>query len=148
MTRLTLSLAAALIALPALSPALAQGDATCQELAAHLKERQSIIKRINDWGKKKVDPRQACSAFRSLVSNGDKVVKFLDANQAWCQIPDTFAQSVREDNQRAEKMRAEACKVAAQVTQMEKQARQGAQGGGMLGGPGLTGEYRVPQGAL
>lgn len=151
MPRLTIALSAALAVLTAGAlPAAAQAP-DCQSIAGSLKERQEIVKRINGLGKNKIDPRKACTAFGSLASNGDKILKFVEANKAWCQIPDSFADGLKEDHKRVTDMRGKACKVAAQVTQAEKQARQNAQqqqGRGAFGGPGLTGEFKVPQGAL
>jgi hypothetical protein len=48
-------------------------------------------------------------------------------------------------------MRTKICGAAAQQAAMEKKMRAQAaqnQGGGLLGGPGLTGSFKVPQGAL
>ena len=149
---LRLALAAAGLALAA-SPALAQ-SAACLEGQGYLKERQSIVASLNALGKKKIDPHKACSALTKLVANGNTTMKWVESNQAWCSIPDHFAQGLKVDHQKSVEMKNKACQVAAKITQMEKQARQAQQqqqsggGGGLLGGPGLTGEYRVPRGAL
>ena len=79
-----------------------------------------------------------------LVTNGETGLKWIEANKDWCQIPDQFAQSFREDHDKMKKLRGEACKIAAKAAQMEKEARRGSN---PFGG-GLTGEYKIPQGAL
>jgi hypothetical protein len=81
------------------------------------------------------------------VSNGSGLIKWVDTNKEWCQIPDNFAQSIKEDHGRAVKIRGQACGAAAKQAQIEKQARDGASTG-LLGGGGLSGATRMPQGAL
>ena len=134
------------------APASAQST-VCQEAQKFLGERQSLIQQINKLGgkEKKVDPRAACSILGKLVSNGETGVKWLDANKDWCQVPDQFATNFKQDHDRSKNMRTQACKVAAQVNEMQKKALQAQQqqkkGGNPFSG-GLTGEYKMPQGAL
>lgn len=142
----------ALLGLASVTPAFAQA-VSCQEIAGTLQERQTLIQRLSALGSKgkKVDPRTACTSFSSLVTNGNKTLKWMEANKDWCQIPDSLVANIKNDHQQAEKLRAQACKVAAQVSEMEKKARsaQGGGGGsGLLGGDGLTGSYKIPQGAM
>ncbi len=120
-----------------------------------LVQRKAIGDRISaaTKGKKQIDARMACTNFGSLVSNGQTVIKWVEANKEWCSIPDNFVQGIKNDHAKATELRGKACNVAAQQTALEKKARQQAQqggggGGGLLGGPGLTGEYKIPQGAL
>lgn len=132
----------------ALAPMAAQAqDPTCQQIGPLLEERRSIVDRLNALGDENVDPRPACTALRSLQENGSKIVEFLDDNQAWCQIPNDFAQNMREDHERVGSLRTQACRAAAQLNQMEQQARQQEQQQ-QFGGPGLTGRFPIPQGAL
>ncbi|NNM72968.1 hypothetical protein HJG44_11320 [Enterovirga sp. DB1703] len=122
----------------------------CGDIQPMLLQRKSIGERITaaTRGKKQIDAKRACSDFGSLVANGDKVLKWAEANKEWCQIPDNFIQSIKEDHGRAVKIRGQACGAAAKQAQMEKQAREGGGGGGLLGGGGLSGVTRLPQGAL
>jgi hypothetical protein len=138
------------------APALAQSS-SCQDAQKFLSERQSIIQQINKLGgdgkkKKQIDPRSACTIFNKLVANGNTGVKWIDANKDWCQVPNQFAESFKQDHKRALDMKGQACSAAAKVAAMEKKAKQQAQQGGgargPLGGPGLTGSYSMPQGAL
>jgi len=149
MKRITLSLLAATFAIAASAqvPALAQ-DATCQEIGGMLEERAKIVEQINKLGSNDVDPRQACRLFRSLDENGKKVGGFLDENQAWCQIPADFVAGFKEDQTRVASVRGEACNAAAQMNRLERQAREQQNQGGAFGGPGLTGQYPIPRGAL
>jgi hypothetical protein len=141
----------ALLGLASVTPAFAQA-VSCQEIAGTLQERQTLIQRLSALGAKgkKVDPKVACTSFSSLVTNGNKTLKWMETNKDWCQIPDALIANIKNDHVQAEKLRGQACKVAAQITEMEKKARsaQGGGGSGLLGGDGLTGSYKIPQGAM
>jgi hypothetical protein len=126
-------------------------SASCADIQKMLLQRKSIGERIASAtkGKKQIDAGRACTDFGALVSNGQSLLKFTDVNKDWCQIPDSFVQGIREDHGRAVKIRGQACGAAAKQAQMEKQAREGGGGGGgLLGGNGLSGANRLPQGAL
>lgn len=139
--------------LVAASPAQAQAPG-CEKIKDLLTQRKAIVDRIQSLGKggKKMDAQQACGVFGNLVNNGAQTIKWLESNRAWCQIPDNFIGGIRADNQKAATIRGQACKVAAQQAEMQRRARAGggAPGGdgGPLGGPGLTGQMKIPQGAL
>lgn len=138
--------AAGLIA--AASPASAQNSG-CGDIQPRLQERKAIVEKLQALGKK-MDPKAACTVFGQLANNGVGLVKWIDANKEWCQVPLAFAEGMKADHTRAMTMRGKACGVAAQQVQMEKKAKEQAQGGGggLLGGNGLEGQYRMPQGAL
>jgi hypothetical protein len=113
-----------------------------------LVQRKAIGDRISaaTKGKKQIDARMACTSFGSLVSNGQTVIKWVEANKDWCQIPDAFLEGIKADHARAVTIRGQACGAVAKQAQMEKKAREA--GGGLLGGGGLSGAMRMPQGAL
>jgi len=150
-SRLTGAGLAAGVALLAGSPALAQSS-SCQDANKFLTERKSIVEQLNKLssGGKKLDPRSACTVFTKLVSNGETGVKWIESNKDWCQIPDQFAEGFKQDHTKAVSLKSQACQAAAKLTELEKKARAQAQQGGpgLLGGGGLTGEYKIPQGAL
>ena len=126
-------------------------SAACQDVAKTLQERRNIVDRLQKLGKGgKIDPRQACAGFTQLFSNGQSLLKWMEANASWCQVPDSFVENMRNDHKKSADLKAKACKVAAQQTEMERRARQGGgpQAGGLLGGDGLEGSRRLPQGAL
>lgn len=154
---LSLSLTAGLAALSlavATAPAVAQSG-VCQEAQKYLGERASLGQQISKLaGKdKKIDPRPACGLFTKLVANGEATLKWMDANKDWCQVPEQAVVNFKAEHDSVSKTKGQACQAAAKMATMEKQARQAQQqqqqrGGGLLGGPGLTGQYKVPQGAL
>ena len=126
-------------------------SAACGDITPLLAQRKSIADRIQvAAGKgKQIDAKVACSSFGQLVSNGQTLVKFLETNKDWCQIPDNFIEGIKTDHSRALTIRGKACQVAAKQTQMEKQAREGGgSNSGLLGGPGISGSMSMPKGAL
>jgi hypothetical protein len=140
-------------------PTLAQASG-CQDGQKLLADRQAIVARINKLGRKNVNPADACRLFGALANNGSAAVKWAQTNKDWCQIPDPFVAGLKADHTRSLTLRTQACKAAQQQAVMAKRAKESqasgnAQsgsgqngGGGMLGGGGVTGEYRIPQGAL
>lgn len=144
-------LAAAVLIVVGTGTASAQGAAGCTDVQPMLTQRKSIGERLSSAtkGGKQLDAKFACASFNQLVSNGQTLIKWIDANKDWCQIPDTFADGIKVDHNRAIGIRSKACGVAAKQAQMEKQAREGGGAqGGLLGGGGLSGPTRLPQGAL
>ena len=141
-------LAAAALLAPA--PVVAQ-SADCAAFPKTLQERQELIKQVNGLGKK-ANPKDACVLFTKLTTNGTGGLKWLELNKDWCQVPDQFAETFKADHARVTNIKGQACKAAAQVAVMEKKAREQAQQGGgrggLLGGDGLSGSYKMPQGAL
>lgn len=148
MARLGIAVASMAFALAG-APAWAQG-AGCVDIQKTLLERKSLVERIGVMNKRKATPQEACAAFTKLVSNGATVVKWMEANKDWCQVPDAFAEGMKGDHGKAISLRTKVCGIAAQQATLQKKAQQAQQSGqgGLLGGGGLTGSYRMPQGAL
>lgn len=151
----TLKLAAALATLGLAEPALAQAPSGCENLQKLMQERQSIVGQLNAnaKAKRKMIPVQACGILGRLVGNGNSLIKFATANQDWCQIPATFVDGMKADNEKAGTIRGQACNAVKQQAAMQRQAQQQAQqrqGANPFGGAdSITGgAMRVPQGAL
>jgi hypothetical protein len=146
-------LAAALIGagtLTASAPALAQAN-SCADGQKYFVTRQGLMDQLNKSAVKgkQLDPRAACPILTKIVSNGEAGVKWLEGNKDWCQVPAQIAEGFTQEVGKLKDLRGKACEAAAKIAAMEKQAREQAQrGGGMLGGGGLTGEFKIPQGAL
>lgn len=133
------------------APAFAQSSA-CQEGQKILMERQTLMKQLSDMtgnGKKKVDPRAACTLFTKISKNGEVGMKWMGENKDWCQVPDQLVEGFEKDHKQVQTVRGQACGAAAKMAEMEKRAKQQAQqqGGPRMGG-GLTGTLSVPKGAL
>ncbi|MGL4495837.1 MAG: hypothetical protein ACRCXM_00780 [Beijerinckiaceae bacterium] len=153
-----LSVAAFSVLSLAPAPAVAQSP-ECQEGGKLMQDRQSMIQSLQAATKgKKLTPVTACSRFNGLVSNGQKLIVWLEKNGAWCNAPDSLLENVKADHQKSIGIRGQACGAAAKYRQMmaqaaraRAQAARGGQGGGMLGGGGgdiVSGQMRVPAGAL
>lgn len=146
-----LGLAAALLDA---APAAAQASG-CEQMQKLLQERQNIIAGLNasQKTKQKLTPQAACSTLGRLVSNGGEALKFATANKDWCQIPDSFIDNMKADNEKAATIRGRACNAVKQQAEMMRRAQQQAQrqqGNNPFGGSdSITGgAMRVPQGAL
>ncbi|KQP79293.1 MULTISPECIES: hypothetical protein [unclassified Methylobacterium] len=128
--------------------------AECGEIQQTLQARKDLIGKANaaSNSKKKMTPAEACTLFGKLQANGVAGLKWITANKEWCSIPDSFAEGFKADHTKVSGIRTQVCGVAAKAAKMEAQARAQAQngggGGGLLGGPGLTGSLKMPQGAL
>ncbi|KQO61729.1 MULTISPECIES: hypothetical protein [unclassified Methylobacterium] len=128
-------------------------SAECGEIQQTLQARKDLIGKANaaSNSKKKMTPAEACTLFGKLQANGTAGLKWITANKEWCSIPDSFAEGFKADHLKVSGIKTKVCTVAAQASKMEAQARAQAQnggGGGLLGGPGLTGSLKMPQGAL
>jgi hypothetical protein len=147
--------APAATAAPATAPQPAV-TADCNSIQKTLAERKALVGRANaaSTSKKKMTPQEACALFGKLVVNGSEGMKWIASNREWCSIPDSFTEGFKADHERVQTIRTQICKVAVQATKMEAQARAQAQAGGgggaggLLGGPGLSGSFKLPQGAL
>jgi hypothetical protein len=140
------AIAAALLPLPAQAQ-----SASCQELGTHLTERKSLVESIQKLGGgkgKPIDAKAACTAFGKLVANGTTTLKWAESNKDWCQIPDQFVEGIKTDHEKVSKIRGQACTAAAKQAEMQKNAAGGGGPQGLLGGNGLEGSFKIPQGAL
>ncbi|UZF92476.1 hypothetical protein [Bosea sp. NBC_00550] len=136
------------------APASAQVSG-CEQIQKLLVERQTIVARLqaSQKAKKKMTPQEACSTFGRLANNGESAIKFATANQDWCQIPPSFIDGMKTDNQKVLTFRGQACNAVKQQAVMQRRAQQQAQGANPFGGAdsitsGTGGGLRVPQGAL
>lgn len=150
----TFALAAAALAGCTLFGAAAFAQAPeCGAIQKTLEERKALVMRANaaSSAKKKMTPAEACALFGKMQANGTAGLKWIETNKEWCQIPDSFADGFKADHQKVVGIKTKICGVAAQAAKMEAQAKAQAAnggGGGLLGGPGLTGSFKLPQGAL
>jgi hypothetical protein len=140
-------LVGSVIAPPSATQALAQA-AGCGDIQKMLLERKALAASLSPKKGQKLEAKFACGQFGKLVANGNTLIKWVDTNKDWCQIPDSFIGGIKTDHSRATAIRVKACSVAAQMQKMEKQAKEGGGSAGLLGGGGLEGQTKLPQGAL
>lgn len=121
----------------------------CNGIQKTLQERKELVAKANSasTSKQKLTVQQACALFSKLHSNGLVGIKWINTNKEWCSIPDAFQQGFKADNDKVGGIRSKVCGMAAQAEKMQAQAAEG-NGGGLLGGPGLSGSFKMPQGAL
>src|SRR3712207_3936460 len=95
-------------------PVAAQSS-SCQQIGAHMTERKSLVEAVQKLGgkDKKMDPKAACAAFGKLAANGTTMLKWLEVNKDWCQVPEHFAEGIKNDHEKVVKFRGQACGVAA-----------------------------------
>ena len=150
--RIALTMSALVAGMVVAGPALAQ-SVDCGAIQKTLQDRKDLVAKANaaSNSKNKMTPQAACTLFGKLQSNGTEGVKWIAANKEWCSIPDSFAEGFKADHVKVGGIKTKVCAVAVQASKMESQARAQAAnggGGGLLGGPGLTGSLKMPQGAL
>lgn len=113
----------------------------CQaELDKYGGARLAIIQRINAFQKKKPTAQVACNTFGELVKSEAEMLKWMEDNQAWCQLPETFVADYKKGTQQGIKVRAQICTAA-------KRQAQGAQEAAPRG-PRIGGGVTLPKGAL
>lgn len=157
-SRMTLPEASAAPAPAAVTPmfdssAQASGPgAECHGIQKTLEQRKALVAKANaaSNAKKKMTPAQACGLFNQLQANGAAGIKWIKAHKESCSIPDSFSDGFAADHGKVAAIKVKVCNAAVQYSKMEAQAREQAQngGGGLLGGPGLSGSFKMPQGAL
>lgn len=128
-----------------------QASTDCGAIQKTLQERKDLVAKANaaSTSKAKITAQAACALFGQLQANGNAGMKWITANKEWCSIPDSFSDGFKADHARVMSIRTKVCGIAAQASKMEAQARAGGGGQqGLLGGPGLSGNFKLPQGAL
>lgn len=118
---------------------------SCQaDLDKHGSARLEIINKINGFQKKRPTAQQACGVFGQLVKTEADMLKWMEDNQAWCQLPDSFVEDFRKGSQQAVKARGSVCTAAKKEAQMRAQGA----GGGAPRGPAPGSGVQLPKGAL
>lgn len=131
--------------------ASAQGaSASCDSIAKTLTERKVMVERLDSFQKTKKKPsiQEVCALFTKLTANGAAGMKWLEANKDWCSIPESFAEGFKKDHLKVSEARGKTCSMAAKAAEMQKKAAQAAPQNQLYGGPGLTGSFKMPQGAM
>lgn len=113
--------------------------ASCQaELDKYGQARLEVINKINGFAKKRPTAKQACAIFGELVKAEAEMLKWMEDNQAWCQLPDPFVADYKKGTEQGTKARAQVCTAA------KKQQQQPRAPSGPAPGSGV----RLPKGAL
>jgi hypothetical protein len=134
---------AGVVVLGAASPAFAMPESCQKDLNTYAEKRMAAINRINAFKGKRPTASAACSAFGNLVASEDKMIKWMEGNKEWCQIPDTLIDDLKKNSAQGIKVRGQACSAAKKEAQMRAQAARQQTGGGAP-----RPAVRLPQGAL
>ena len=117
------AMVAALVVLGATGAAQA---ADCNaDIAGLSAKRQSFIERLNVLAKAakgKLDPVASCPTLRGLVGAEGALLKYLEANKAWCNVPDDAVGNLKQATGKSQQFATQACNMATQVQKQQKQA--------------------------
>lgn len=107
----------------ATGPAFA-GDCNA-DIAGLSAKRQGFIDKLNVLAKSakgKLDPIASCPTLRGLVGAESALVKYLEANKNWCNVPDDAVGNLKQAAAKSQQFQTQACNLAEQVKQQQKQA--------------------------
>ena len=113
-----------------LSTALLAGTAAvagdCNtDIAGLSQKRQGFIDKLNVLAKAakgKLDPVASCPTLRGLVSSEGGLLKYLEANKNWCNVPDETVANLKAANAKSQSFATQACSLAEQAKKQQKQA--------------------------
>ena len=117
---------AAMIAAVVLTGAGAAQAGDCNaDIGGLSAKRQSFIEKLNVLAKSakgKLDPVASCPTLRGLVGAEGALLKYLEANKAWCNVPDEAVGNLKQAAGKSQQFATQACNLATQVKQQQKQA--------------------------
>ena len=100
------------------------GDDCAQDIGKMTQQRQAAMKTINDLVSaakgKQMDPTVFCAKSAPLNAVEVKLLAYLQKNQDWCAIPDSFIDQLKAAHAKSVAFSAKACKVAAEVKKMKE----------------------------
>ena len=103
------------------------------DVASLTAKRQVSIDKLNELAKSskgKLDPVASCPVLRGLVKAEGDLLKYLEANKNWCNVPDEAVNNLKAADAKSQTFATQACNFAAQA---KKQQQQAASGGPSLG---------------
>lgn len=77
-------------------------------------EAEKRGKAVQEAGKNKVSPQQACKLFNALMSAEVKFIKYTEENSGWCGIPPQVATQLKQGHAKVKEIRDRVCQAAAQ----------------------------------
>lgn len=106
------------------SAAVQAGDCNA-DIAGLSAKRQSFIEKLNVLAKSakgKLDPVASCPTLRGLVGAEGTLLKYLEANKAWCNVPDEAIGNLKQAAGKSQQFATQACNLATQMKTQQKQA--------------------------
>ena len=114
----------AAVLLGAMAGAADAGDCNA-DIAGLSAKRQVYIAKLNVLAKAakgKLDPIASCPTLRGLVGAESALMKYLEANKAWCNLPEEAVGNLKQASGKSQQFATQACNLATQVKQQQKQA--------------------------
>ena len=99
------------------------------DIAALTQKRQTFIDRLNVLAKSskgKLDPVASCPPLRGLVVAEGNLVKYLEANKDWCNVPDEAVNNLKGASTKSQAFATQACNIAAQAKKQQQEQASGA----------------------
>ena len=119
------SVGAAVLMMGLVAAGAAQAGDCNTDIAGLSQKRQTFIDKLNVLAKAskgKLDPVASCPVLRGLVSAEAQLIKYLDANKNWCNVPDETLGNLKAADAKSQGFATKACEIAAQAKQQQKQA--------------------------
>jgi hypothetical protein len=110
-----------------LSQAAYAGDCNA-DIGGLSQKRQSFIDKLNQIAKAskgKLDPVASCPALQGLVKAEAELIKYLEANTTWCNVPTNTVDGLKANSAKSIEFAKKACDFA------EQAKKQQAAGGGL-----------------
>ena len=120
--------ATGLFAASIVTAGIAQAGDCNADIGLLTQKRQVFIEKLNELAKAskgKLDPIASCPQLRGLVKAEGELLKYLDANKNWCNVPDDTVSNLKVADAKSQAFASQACNLA---TQMAKQKQQAASG--------------------
>jgi hypothetical protein len=129
-------------------PAAAQSESCRNDFQKVMGPRMALIERINGFQKRRPTATQACQTLRSLRAADVRLIKWLEENKDWCQLPEEILTQAKAGTANTVRAQNQACGAAAQQARQQRQIREQQAGGGAPRAPAVGSGVRLPQGAL
>ena len=103
------------------------------DIAGLSQKRQVYIEKLNVLAKAskgKLDPVSSCPQLKGLVKTEGDLLKYLEANKNWCNVPDDTVANLKAADAKSQTFATQACSLASQAA---KQKQEAASGGSALG---------------
>jgi hypothetical protein len=119
----------------ACSATAAHAQQNCVEDFARLRQdAEKFAGAVKAAGERKAPQPEMCQAIRRFAESEAKVVKYLEENQPWCQIPPQVVAQAKAGHDRTLKARNQICS-AKPVAAPDRPAKPSGPGIGSLSGP-------------
>ncbi len=124
-----LALASAVLLGATLTADIALAGDCNSDIAGLSQKRQVFIDKLNVLAKAskgKLDPVASCPTLRGLVKSEGELLKYLQSNKNWCNVPDETVANLQAADSKSQTFATQACNLATQVAKQKQQAAAGA----------------------